>query len=391
MPLNDATRSEPTGSDSYFQNIRIDTATSRSLIDELEDAITKKNLRERATILRRVTDLFIVNGIGFSEEHIAMFDDVMSRLVAAVDESARAEFGHVIAKHPRAPSKTSRVLALDDEISVARPVLLHSSKLDDDTLQQGARTKSQDHLYAISLRDTISATVTDVLVERGDSKVVISTAANSGAEFSEFGHLSLAKRSQNDGELALKVWMRTDIPRHHLLTLFAAASQDLQKQLEAADPQKSHLYRSMVAQAKSQMHRTTREESANYTASHARVEALHRAGGLSEQCLLAFAQAEGFDEVTVALSLLGDLPVGHVERAMIHNEVDHVLVLARAIGLSWEVTRAILSMRLPQRNRRQTDPETYRGSFVKLQRQTALSAMQFYRLRARAEAQLETN
>ena len=87
-----------------------------SLIDELEEAITRKDLRHRAAVMRRVTDLFILNGAGFTEEHIAMFDDVMSRLVVAIDSSARAEFGDLIAKHPNAPTRTSRLLALDDEI-----------------------------------------------------------------------------------------------------------------------------------------------------------------------------------------------------------------------------------------------------------------------------------
>ncbi|MGA7790683.1 MAG: hypothetical protein WCA56_21250, partial [Xanthobacteraceae bacterium] len=122
---------------------------SRSLIDELEDAIAKKDLHQRAAVMRRVTDLFIMSGSGFSEEHIAMFDDVMSRLVVAIDTSARAEFGDLIARHPNAPSKASRILALDDEISVAGPILSHSTKLDDATLVEGARTKSQDHLHAI--------------------------------------------------------------------------------------------------------------------------------------------------------------------------------------------------------------------------------------------------
>jgi hypothetical protein len=67
-----------------------DAAAAQSLIDELEDAITKQNLHQRAAVMRRVTDLFILNGAGFSEDHVAMFDDVMSRLVTAIDKSARA-------------------------------------------------------------------------------------------------------------------------------------------------------------------------------------------------------------------------------------------------------------------------------------------------------------
>jgi uncharacterized protein (DUF2336 family) len=331
-----------------------------------------------------------MNGTGFSEEHIAMFDEVMSRLVAAIDSSARAEFGDLIAKNPRAPAKTTRLLALDDEIKVAGPILSHSKVLDEATLIEGAKTKSQDHLYAISLRDSIGEAVTDVLLERGDTEVVRSTAKNPGARFSEFGHTTLVTRSRQDGELALRVWARADIPRQHLLSLFASASEDVQMQLEAADRQKVQLYRYLVAQAKSQIQTSIRENSASYAQARPFVEELHRTGALDGEMLAKFAQAGKFDEVTVALSLLCDLPVGHVERAIVHHRADHLMVLAKAIGLSWETTRAILRMRGPSRSIGASELEANAQSFAKLQQKTAVSAMNFYRLRARAEAQLES-
>jgi uncharacterized protein (DUF2336 family) len=362
---------------------------AKTLIDELEDAIAHTDLRHRAAVMRRLTDLFIMNGAGFSEEHIAMFDEVMSRLVAAIDSSARAEFGDLIAKNPNAPTKTSRMLALDDEIKVAGPILSHSKVLDDATLVEGAKTKSQDHLYAISLRDTIGEAVTDILVERGDTQVVRSTAQNPGAKFSDFGHSTLVTRSRDDGELALRVWARSDIPRQHLLSLFAAASEDVQRQLESADRQKVQLYRYLVAQAKSQIQTKIRENSLSYAQARPLVEALHRSGGLDGNALAAFAKAEKFDEVTVALSLLCDLPIGHVERAIVHHRADHLMVLAKAIGLNWETTRAILQMGGPVRSLGAAEMESNAQSFTKLQQKTAVSAMNFYRLRARAEAQLE--
>ena len=75
------------------------------------------------------------------------------------------------------------------------------------------------------------------------------------------------------------------------------------------------------------------------------VDGLHRSGDLTGERVLAFARDGKFDEMTIALSLMGDLPVGHIERAFVHNQVDHLLVIAKAIGLSWETTRAILVMR----------------------------------------------
>ncbi len=391
MPHRFATPASLAGANNVGVGRGDEATISQTLIDELEDAITKQNLRQRATVMRRVTDLFIVNSTGLSEEHIAMFDDVMSRLVVAIDTSARAEFGSLLARHGNAPLQTTRILALDDEIAVAGPILSQSQCLDDETLVEGARTKSQEHLLAISQRGSISEAVTDVLVERGNTDVVVNTAANAGARFSEFGCSTLVARSGEDKAIALRVWLRPDIPRHHLLSLFASASEEVQRQLEAADRQKAQLYRYMVAQAKNQIQTQIRDGSENYATARHYIEALNRSGGLTGECLKTFARKGQFDEVVIALSLMADLSVGHIERAFVHQQADHLLVIAKAIGLSWETTRPILVMRAPIENK--ADPEIGRhyASFMKLQQSTAISALQFYRLRARAEAQLETS
>ena len=365
-------------------------AAPKSLIDELEDAIAHTDLRHRANVMRRLTDLFIMNGAGFSEQHIAMFDEVMSRLVAAIDSSARAEFGDLSGDESERAGRRPRAFwrSTTRSRSPGRSCRTRTRSTKP-TLIEGAKTKSQDHLYAISLRDTIGEAVTDVLLERGDTEVVRSTAKNPGAKFSDFGHTTLVTRSQADGELALRVWSRSDIPRQHLLSLFATASEDVQKQLETADRQKVQLYRYLVAQAKNQIQTKMREDSPSYAQARPRVEALHRAGGLNGDSLASFAQAGKFDEVTIALSFLCDLPVGHIERAIVHHRADHLMVLAKAIGLSWETTRAILQMRGPAKSVNAADMEANGLSFAKLRQKTAVSAMHFYRLRARAEAQLE--
>ncbi len=364
--------------------------TPRSLIDELEHAISKQNLRQRAAVLRRVTDLFVQNGTGFSEEQIAIFDDVMSRLVVAIDTSARVKFGNLLAQHPNAPAKTSRILALDDEIAVAGPILVHSQRLDEATLVEGAQTKSQDHLLAIAERNSISEAVTDVLLERGNTEVVVSAAGNAGAKFSEYGCSKLITRSSENSAIALRAWIRPDIPRHHLLRLFASATEAVQRQLEVADRQKVQLYRYIVAQAKNQIQTQIREGSTDYATARPLVESLHRSGELTDKRVMSFAGEGKFDELTIALSLLGDLPVGHIERAFVHDQSDHLLVIAKAIGLSWETVRAILVLRAPDDSEAGLSIGRHHTSFLKLRQSTAMSALQFYRLRARAEAQLET-
>ena len=353
-------------------------AGHQSLIDELEASISQRNIGSRAEILRQITDLFVAGSGYFDSEQMALFDDVMNRLVNEIDHSARVAFGKTIANLANSPPKVTRTLALDDSIDVAGPVLRRSECLDDETLIAGAKTKGHDHLLAISQRARLSEEVTDVLVERGNQKVVISTAANAGARFSEFGYSTLVTRSENDTELALLVWARPEIPRDFLLTLFETASETVRLKFETTDRAKADLVREMIKQAADQIQTKLRDHSAKYAAARAYVEQLYTQGALSEAEVCRFAELRKFDETAAALSLLIDLPIGAVERALVHDTGDQILVLTKSIDFTWKTTRAILMLDSG------VNAEEYLDRFKKLRRETARSAIQFYRLRERA-------
>jgi uncharacterized protein (DUF2336 family) len=358
----------------------------QTLIDELEAVIANRNIGSRADVLRRVTDLFVTGSDRFNDDQRALFDDVMGRLVDEIESSARAAFGERLAAIAGAPPKVSRALALDDSIEVAGPLLARSEQLDDETLIEGAMTKSQEHLLAISRRKLLTDGVTDVLVERGNQQVVVSTAANSGAQFSQFGYSTLVTRSEADDELALTVWSRPEIPREYLLTLFATASEAVRVKLEAADRGKAALVHDMIKQASDQVQTEARERSSEFVAARVRVQQLHLTGALTEDRLREFAEAGRFDETAVALSLLSDLPIGAIERALVHDHGDQVLVLAKSIDLSWCTTKAILFVATvtKMKDRSPHEFEQYLANFKKLKPATARTAIQFYRLRERA-------
>jgi uncharacterized protein (DUF2336 family) len=356
--------------------------THKTLIDELEAVVINRSIGSRADVLRRVTDLFVTGSGRFSDEQRALFDDVMGRLVGEIESSARAAFGERLATIAGAPLKVSRALALDDSIEVAGPLLARSERLDDETLIAAAETKSQEHLLAISRRKVLAESVTDVLVERGNQEVVVSAAANSGARFSETGYSTLVTRSETDDQLALTVWARPEIPREYLLTMFATASEAVRTKLEAADRGKAALVRDIIKQAADHIQLQAREHSPEFAAAQATVQQLHHTGGLTETRLCEFAKAGKFDETAVALSLLSDLPIGAIERALVHDHTDQMLVLAKSIDLSWDTTNAILLMQT--KGRSSHDFEQYLANFKKLKPETARTAIQFYRLRERA-------
>lgn len=362
----------------------------KSVIDELEDAIASKEIGRRADSLRRVTDLFVSGPARFTDEQIALFDMVMILLAKEIDTSAKAAFGNRLATISTAPPKIIRELALDDAIEVAGPILTHSQQIDEATLIESARTKSQNHLLAISRRTSLAETLTDVLVERGNQQVAQSTAENPGAKFSEFGYSTLVKRSEDDPELAMRVWARPEIPRQNLLKLFHDASEAVRVKLEAADRRKAGLLRAMIAQASNQFQTEARERSAAFAAAQAYVQSLHDAGTLTPTQLESFARDGKFDETTIALSMMCDLSIGLVERAMVEDRSEQILVLAKAIGLSWVTAKTLLLTQAATKGSSTYELDQCRVKFAKLKAETAKMAIQFYRLRERAAAATPT-
>lgn len=355
-----------------------------NLIDQLEGILASRDLSRRAEILRRVTDLFVLGSGKFSEDQVELFDSVMGKLLENIERAARAQFGSRLARLSDAPPMVVRDLAFDDAIEVAGPVLLHCERLDENALLENAKTKSQDHMLAISGRKTLVEAVTDVLVERGNQTVVSSTARNSGARFSNFGVSTLVKKARDDGDLALCVWSRPDIPRQSLVKLFVEASEMVKNQLVEADPRRAESIKAAVAEASDQIRAKARAGSNDFAQAQAYVGSLFSSGKLDEAQLDTFASEGSFDKVVVALSLMCDLPIGLVERALVQNQTEQILVLAKAIDLSWVTTVALLLLQAGVNGSSRQHLDQCFASFSRLQPKTAKTALQFYRMREKA-------
>ena len=195
-----------------------------TLIDDLERALATGSEAQRIDMLSRITDLFLADADRYSGAQIHLFDEVIGKLTSAIEAKARAKLAARLAHARTAPKGVIRMLAFDDDIDVARPVLTSSERLADADLLDNARTKGQSHLLAISERKVLSEAVTEVLVERGDRRVARSLARNVGARFSDAGFRMLVKRTAGDDALAMQVGARRDLPRQHFLSLLEQAS-----------------------------------------------------------------------------------------------------------------------------------------------------------------------
>jgi uncharacterized protein (DUF2336 family) len=352
-----------------------------NIINQLERALASNDLSTRADTLERVTDLFVLEAGGLGDADVELFGEVMTRLLHGVELAVRAEFGNRIAGLAKAPGKLVRFLAFDDAVEVAGPLLSTSMQLDDTDLVHNAKIKSQEHLLAISSRATLSTRVTDVLVYRGNPVVLRSTVQNLGAAFSEFGVSTLVKKSSTDGDLALCVWSRSDIPRSDLVRIFVQASETVRRELEAATPERAEVIRVAVAEATGDIQSLARAHSPAARDAKSPVQKLHASGQLNEAALLQIIEIGKFDEITIALSLMCDLPIGLAERLLVQSRPEQIIIIAKSFALSWTLCKALVLLQPGANSYKQQRLEEIFSSFTRLPVKTAQAALEFYRSR----------
>jgi uncharacterized protein (DUF2336 family) len=357
-----------------------------SLLDELETTLATGSRTRGIEILTSVTDLFINGAPHFSENQIGVFDDVMARLMVKIEAKARAKLAQRLASIANAPSNVIQLLAADDDIEVARPVLTRSERLSEHTLVATANSKSQQHLYAITQRGALSEAVTDILVERGDRDVVHAVVKNRGARFSDAAFRALVSRSNGDDALASEVGMRSDIPRPHFLMLLEKASSAVRARLTAENPQASRTIDGVMAEVVGGMRDEIRNSSPAFAAAEAAVERQNRVSRIGEAEIYQYARDRKFEETAIALSLLCDTPIDVVERALLDPGAEIVLILAKVAGLSSTTTKAVLLLRAADRGMSTEDLERALMSFNRLQPDTAKRVLGFFRTRAKKPA-----
>jgi uncharacterized protein (DUF2336 family) len=357
-----------------------------SLIAELEDAIESGSKDKRVDTLRRITDLFVSDANRLNDQQIEVFDDVLSRLIKRIEGKALAELSRRLGPINNAPTEIVRRLARDDDITVAEPILTQSARLNDKDLIEIATTKTPAHLLAISGRSQIGANVTDVLLQRGDRKVLHKLAGNAGANFSEGGFATLVKHSERDGELAEKVGLRLDVPLRLFRELLLRATEAVRARLLAlAGPEsRDQIQRVLAAISEEAGHEAGFQNEHDFAEARTRILEMRTKGELNEAAIFEFAKAGRLADIVAALSLLCEVPLTLVENLLQSEHREALLVPCKAAALDWPTVRMILSCRSVGRTMSDQDVDTARTEYFKLSQNNAKRVLRFWQVRQTA-------
>lgn len=314
-------------------------ADARGLLLALDTLTTEKSDDNTSELLDRVADLFFATSEAQTDADSAVFGDVMERIAYEVEVEVRAQLAKRLAPAEKAPENLILGLAKDD-ISVARPILERSPRLTDRDLVAFARSLGQDHLHAIASRDKLSSQVTDVIVERGDDRVLTQVARNSGAHFSFKGLEHLSDRAKSSEALLSALSSRSDIPENLIDDVKRNVSARLKDELLESNPElDSKQVDSLVnAQADS-------VDVESYKASNDKLLQLHEAGELKEYMLIYFARERRLAETVRCLALLTGLDDALVSRCLLKANISALGILCKANGFQNKTYSSLLQIR----------------------------------------------
>lgn len=148
--------------------------------DELFALARNKSVEGRRTLFATVCDLFMGERQTLSDRERALMGEILRQLVRDVELTMRKAVAERLSKRSDAPYELIIELA-NDQIEVAGPVLRESEVLRDIDLVEVIRHRTMEHQLAVAMRRSLSATVSNALVETGNQDVIATLLNNHGA------------------------------------------------------------------------------------------------------------------------------------------------------------------------------------------------------------------
>lgn len=346
----------------------------------------------RRDLLRDITDVFMTAPDRYTSTEMQHFDVIMSRVTEQVETALRRELAEKLADVPNAPKGLVRQLARD-EFSVAEPVLRRSKALTEEDLLGIVRQRGQEHMQAITMRESLPEKLTAELVERGNEEVLVALAGNRGATFNDRTMEKMVDHSRSIKSLQKPMTERFDLPPKLLTRMYFFVSSALKKEIlkrsdmldptlidEAVSANRTKILDQAVTTAKSEV-----EGARQFIAEKA------AANKINESLLKELIEAKRSTEFLLAFSHLAGLDTSTAQSILKDSTWESLAIVSRAAGLE-RATFAKIVFGLQRDNEQQKKALRILDLYLKIPQEAAERVMRFWRVRTETEpTQRETN
>ena len=310
---------------------------------ELEELARKRTADNWQTLLAGLTDRFVSDAGSRLPSYDDAFSDVVCRLLDIVEVDAREQFSQRIAPLEYFPNKIVKRLA-HDKYSVAVPVIEQSSVLTDSDLIGIANIMMQDTWLAMSRRKILGARLTDALVARENTEVIVQIAGNPGAMFSETTYRSVVEKAKKEPKLQEKLVEREDLSPANAIQLSPFLPENLKARLKTTPTTGTiGLLESLASLG---------EEESNTNINEHELAELElcieqiKAGEVNVNDIVThLADQQKFQNVCILLAGVGELSEQAISGAILNANALPIAVMCKGMGISQDAFEAISHLR----------------------------------------------
>ncbi|MDH5749601.1 MAG: DUF2336 domain-containing protein [Rhodospirillales bacterium] len=285
----------------------------------------------RRELLREVTDLFMVHSEHLNPSETEHFNDIMGKVAFELEMKVRKELAERLSETDAAPHELITKLA-NDEIEVARPVLMKSNVLKNSDLIDIVRSQGQDHLLAVTGRDVIDEEVSDHLVEHGDDQVLESLVKNEGAKISRQSMETVVIRAEDNEKLHAPLVTRKDIPPDLMNEMFFFVSNTLREQImKANEGIDENLLDEVIKDTKLTLEEETKGLSGDWSQPERFIRRKQRFNELNQSLLVQLLRQGQMPEFVVGFARLADIDIRTAQRIIFDSGCEALAVGCKAI------------------------------------------------------------
>lgn len=186
--------------------------------------------KSRTELFEAIADLATNGERVLTARDRALMRDIIARLIEEVELSVRHALAERLSKTEHAPRELVVCLA-NDEIAVARPLLLKSTLLRDPELVEIIQYRTMEHQVAIAMRPGLGETVSEALVWTDRPEVIRTLLKNDSARISEGALSRLADKSVENVAYQAPLLHRRDLPPRLARKMYWSVSAALREHI----------------------------------------------------------------------------------------------------------------------------------------------------------------
>ncbi|WP_169568894.1 DUF2336 domain-containing protein [Sneathiella limimaris] len=300
-------------------------------INTLMSLSRDKSKAARSQLFEDISGIFLEEEERLSQQERAHISDIMSKLIKDVELTIRIALSEKLSTSNTAPVELVSLLA-NDEIDVARPILVKSRVLLEKDLLEVIEFRTKEHLLAITERDDISPLISDMLIEYGDDDIMEELIKNKDAQISREAMALLVEESKRVDSFQEPLLARYDMPAELAYKMFWWVSAALRRHILAnfkIDP--VELDQTLAHSAKELIED---EQVPDFGETHADRLAAHMASKneLNERSLIQILRSRQIRLFLSGFAIVSGLDTRTLSRFVYDKNAEAMAVVCKALG-----------------------------------------------------------